>query len=474
MAFSSITFLFGFLVVFLIIYHAIPQRFIQARNLFVLIVSYLFYIWGAPGFVPFLFLSTVADYFLGLLIVKTGKKKLMLAISLILNLGLLGYFKYMNFLVGEISALLLLFGFDSLFWIKIALPLGISFIIFHKISYIIDVYRGVSTPQRNFFTFALYVALFPKLIAGPITRYHEISDELISREHTLGGIYDGLTRFCYGLGKKVLIADTIGLTADRIFQLSYGDLTLPVAWLGILCYTFQIYFDFAGYSDMAIGIGRMIGFHIPENFNLPYIATSIRDFWRRWHISLTNCLRDYLYIPLGGNRVSKVRTYFNLWIVFVLCGLWHGASWTFIFWGVYHGVLLTGERTLPERITGKIPGFLLLIGTFILVLIGWVFFRSDTILNAFGYIGVMFKFGTFFSTRDIPFLITNKGWFFLIIAAILSFHPYLTGRSRYIRQVVANSMVFKYSYGVFAIIILIYSVITLSGSTYNPFIYFRF
>ncbi len=474
MVFSSTTFLFGFLAAFLAIYHAIPQKFIQIRNLFTLIASYLFYSWGAPSFVPLLFFSTVADYILALLLAKTSHKKPVLAISLAINLGLLGYFKYTGFLVGEISRALSILGFDSLVWTQIALPLGISFFTFQKISYIVDVYRGVSAPQRDFVAFALYVALFPKLIAGPIAQYHEISDQLTSREHTIGKIYEGLIRFCYGLGKKVLIADTIGVIADRVFQLSSGDLTLPIAWLGILCYTFQIYFDFAGYSDMAIGIGHMIGFRLPENFNLPYISTSIREFWRRWHMSLTNWLRDYLYIPLGGNRMSKVRTYLNLWVVFALCGLWHGASWTFIVWGIYHGTLLTVERILPATLTRKVPGLLLLTGTFILVLIGWIFFRSNTIPDAFGYIGAMFNLSTFFSTQDIPFLITNKGWLFLTIAAVLSFCPYLTKRFPYIQQVFGRSALVSYLGGVVAIIILIYSVITISGATYNPFIYFRF
>lgn len=474
MVFSATTFLFGFLPAFLVIYHAIPRKFIQSRNLFTLIASYLFYSWGAPSFVPFLFSSTVADYVLGLLLIRTSRKKLVLALSLVINLGLLGYFKYMNFFVGEISRALSLFGFDSPVWIQIALPLGISFFTFQKISYIIDVYRGISAPQRNFVAFALYVALFPKLIAGPIVRYHEISDQLTTREHTIGKMYEGLIRFCYGLGKKVLIADTIGVIADKVFQLSYGDLTMPIAWLGILCYTFQIYFDFAGYSDMAIGMGRMIGFRLPENFNFPYISTSIREFWRRWHMSLTNWLRDYLYIPLGGNRISKGRTYINLWVVFVLCGLWHGASWTFLAWGVYHGTLLTMERILPATLTRKIPGLLLLMGTFILVLIGWVFFRSNTILDAFSYIGAMFHLGTFFSTQDIPFLITSRGWFFLAIAAALSFCPYLTKRFPYIQQIINRSALVSYLGGVIAIIILTYSVITLSGATYTPFIYFRF
>ncbi|MFC1978255.1 MBOAT family O-acyltransferase [Chloroflexota bacterium] len=474
MIFSSTAFLFGFLAIFLAIYHAIPQKFTQIRNLFVLVVSYLFYAWGAPGFVPLLFFSTVADYLLGLLLVKTGRRKLILAISLGINLGLLGYFKYTNFFIAEVSGVLSLVGFDPLVWTQIALPLGISFFTFQKISYIVDVYRGVSAPQRNFIAFALYVALFPKLIAGPIVQYHDISAQFAEREHTIGAMYEGLIRFCHGLGKKVLIADTIGVVADTVFQLSSDDLTMPIAWLGALCYTFQIYFDFAGYSDMAIGIGRMIGFRLPENFNSPYISTDIRDFWRRWHMSLTNWLRDYLYIPLGGNRVSQVRTHINLWAVFVLCGLWHGANWTFLVWGAYHGTLLTVHRVLPSALIRKIPGLLQLLGTFVLVLIAWVFFRSDAILDAFKYIGVMFDLRTLFSVQDIPFIINSKGWFFLAVAAILSFCPYLYIRFPRMQQAIIRSAPTSYVGGVAAIIILIYSAITLSGSTYNPFIYFRF
>lgn len=474
MAFSSITFLFGFLGAFLVIYHAIPRKFVQTRNVFTLVVSYLFFSWGTPSLVPVLFFSTVADYVLGLLLAKTSHKRLLLAISVVINLGVLGYFKYMNFFVGEISHIFSLFGFHSLFWPQIALPLGISFFTFQKLSYIVDIYKGVSAPQEDFVAFALFVALFPKLIAGPIVRYHDIADQLMTRDHSLRNMYEGLTRFCYGLGKKVLIADTIGTIADRVFQLSYNDLTLPIAWLGILCYTFQIYFDFDGYSDMAIGIGRMIGFSFPENFNFPYIATSIRDFWRRWHMSLTNWLRDYLYLPLGGSRLSTFRTYLNLWVVFALCGLWHGASWTFLVWGIYHGILLTAERTLPATLARKIPELLLAMGTFVLILIGWVFFRSDSIREAFSYLRAMFSFGANFSTRNIGFLMNNKVWFFLGIAALLSFLPYFTKRSPFIMEVIRRSTPVNYLRGIMAVIILIYSAITLSGSTYNPFIYFRF
>ncbi len=474
MVFSSTTFLFGFLPAFLAVYYAIPGRFISIRNLFTLIVSYLFYSWGAPSFVPLLFLSTVADYLLGLALLKTQRKRTVLLLSLVVNIGLLGYFKYMNFFAGEVSRTLSLFGLDTLLWTQIALPLGISFFTFQKIGYIIDVYRGVSAPQRDFITFALYVAFFPKLIAGPIVRYHEIADQFTRREHTLPQVYEGLTRFGYGLGKKVLIADNLGGIADKVFQLPYTDLTLPMAWLGILCYTFQIYFDFAGYSDMAIGIGRMIGFHLPENFNFPYIATGIREFWRRWHMSLTNWLRDYLYIPLGGNRASKARTYVNLWVVFAVTGLWHGANWTFLVWGMYHGMLLTLGRIWPAFLTRRIPGMMLMGGTFILVLIGWVFFRSNTILDAFGYIGAMFNLGSFYSTQEIPFLINSKGWFFLAMAAVLSFSPYLVDRYPNIQQAIGHSRLISYAEGITAIIILVYSIITLSGVTYSPFIYFRF
>ena len=474
MAFSTVIFLFGFLGLFLAIYHAIPRRFIKARNLFILLASYLFYFWGAPSFIPLLFLSTVADYLLGLLIGKTDRKRLILSISIILNLGLLGYFKYTNFLFGELSRLLSTFGFESLVWTQIALPLGISFFTFQKISYVVDVYRGASAPQRDLIAFALYVALFPKLIAGPIAQYHNISDQLRAREDSIREFYEGMVRFCHGLGKKVLIADTIGAIADRVFQVPVGDLTLPTAWLGILCYTFQIYFDFAGYTDMAVGVGRMIGFHLPENFNHPYISTSIREFWRRWHMSLTNWLRDYLYIPLGGNRVSVVRTHLNLWVVFLLTGLWHGANWTFIFWGLYHGALLTIQRLTPSTLSGKIPKLLAIAGTFLLVLVGWVFFRSNTITDSFGYVSALFNFKTFFSTQDIPFLINNKQWVFLTLAAVFSFYPYWTGRLKLDQKVDDPARSFGYVSGIIAVIILIYSIIVLSGATYNPFIYQRF
>ncbi|MBI2850573.1 MAG: MBOAT family protein [Chloroflexi bacterium] len=471
MSFSTITFLFGFLGLFLAIYHAVPRRFIKTRNVFTLLASYLFYLWGAPGFVPILLLSTVADYLLGLLIATTKHKNLFLSIAVGQNLGLLVLFKYTGFLLGEISKLFTVFGFDSLVWTQIALPLGISFFTFQKISYLVDVYRGTSPPQRDFIAFALYVALFPKLVAGPIVQYHQIADQFIAREDTIRGFYEGVLRFCYGLGKKVLIADTIGTIADRVFQIPPAGLTMPVAWLGILCYTFQIYFDFAGYSDMAIGVGRMIGFNFPENFNFPYISSSIQEFWRRWHMSLTGWLRNYLYIPLGGNRVSKVRNYFNLWIVFLFTGLWHGANWTFLFWGIFHGSLLTIQRLVPSALTGRIPKLFAIAGTFILVLIGWVFFRSNTISDAFAYILTLGDFRTFFSTQDIPFLINNKQWVFLGLAAVFSFCPYWTERLKFNQKGNDTSHFIDYIRGFVAIIILIYSIIVLSGATYNPFIY---
>ncbi len=474
MSFSTITFLLGFLGLFLVVYRTIPGKFITARNLFLLVASYLFYFWGAPGFVPLLFLSTLADYILGLLMGGTGRKHLILIISVLINLGLLAYFKYTNFLLGEFSRLLTTLGFNSLVWTHIALPLGISFFTFQKISYIIDVYRGTVPPQRNFINFALYVSLFPKLIAGPIVAYHDIAGQLSTRDDSIQNFYRGIIRFCYGLGKKVLIADSIGIIADRVFQAPVSSLGLPTAWLGILCYTFQIYFDFAGYTDMAIGLGRMTGFTLPENFNFPYISTSIREFWQRWHMSLTNWLRNYLYIPLGGNRVSTMRTFLNLWIVFIATGLWHGANWTFLFWGFYHGALLTIDRLLPSSVTNRIPKILSLLSAFILVLIGWVFFRSNTIAGAFGYMSAMFNVGTFTATQDIPFLVDNKQWVFLGIAAILCFYPYFTKKLRSNQTIQRSMPAIICLNGLAAVIVLIYSVIVLSGATYNPFIYSRF
>jgi alginate O-acetyltransferase complex protein AlgI len=320
-------------------------------------------------------------------------RRLGISITVLVNLGLLGFFKYANFFVEQMNTLGNRLGFETIAWTSIALPIGISFFTFQSMSYTIDVARGRSSHITNPVNFALYVALFPQLIAGPIVRFHEIAEEIGDRATTLDGFAIGAVRFSHGLVKKVIIADAAGAVAEPVFGLPAGDLTTTAAWLGVVAYTLQIYFDFSGYSDMAIGLGRMFGFNFPENFRRPYSALSITDFWRRWHITLSNWFRDYLYIPLGGSRNNRALTYRNLVIVFLLTGFWHGANWTFVIWGIYHGALLMIERATGQRAVDdpSAPAVRRLL-TLLLVMIGWVIFRADSLGHAISFLQAMFTY----------------------------------------------------------------------------------
>ncbi|MBE9528808.1 MAG: MBOAT family protein, partial [Proteobacteria bacterium] len=379
MIFPSQIFLFVFLPAILAVYYLSGRRY---RNLVLLLFSYLFYIWGSGHFLFILIASTLVDYVFGLIIERSynNRRRLWLVISIFINLSILGYFKYSNFFIRQVNNALSSFDTSLIDWTSVVLPIGISFFTFQKITYVVDVYRGTRKALNNPIDYALYVALFPQLIAGPIVRFHEISEQIKSRKETLDCFYQGILRFSWGLMKKVLLANSCGEIADAIFALNGGMLDTKTAWLGVLAYTLQIYFDFSAYSDMAIGLGRMFGFKFPENFNRPYSAISITDFWRRWHITLSNFFRDYLYIPLGGNRTGAARTYVNLMIVFVLCGLWHGANWTFLVWGVFHGALLIVERFIGLRESGSISYIIFRrTVTLFLVMVGWVFFRAEVL-----------------------------------------------------------------------------------------------
>ena len=335
MVFSSIEFLFYFLPIVLLIYYIVPKG---AKNFVLLVASLAFYAWGAPDFFLIFIVSMLCNFLITKKLHNTAEikpRKLWLTLSLILNIGLLAYFKYMNFFMDNLNALLDLSHHSTLQFARVALPIGISFFTFQSISYTVDVYRKVSEPLRRWYDYMLYISLFPQLIAGPIIRYNTIADQLVDRDIPMAGRVEGFRRFTIGLGKKVLIANTLAVVADEVFAMDFHTMSSGTAWIGILAYTFQIYFDFSGYSDMAIGIGRMLGFRFSENFNVPYISQSISEFWRRWHITLGGFMKEYLYIPLGGNRISKGRTFFNLWLVFLISGLWHGASWTFVLWGVF-------------------------------------------------------------------------------------------------------------------------------------------
>ena len=479
MVFSSFLFLCLFLPGFLFCYFIAPRRF---KNAVALVGSYAFYAWGAPKLLLLFFSSCLIDYVLGRAISAArtqGQRKLYLGFSIAFNVGALLYYKYANFFVHEFNRLLLSFGCESVSWTAIALPIGISFFTFHKISYIVDVYRNVVTACRSFVDYALYIALFPQLIAGPIIRYHDISDQLVNRTHSLDDIFQGAYRFCLGLGKKVLIADAMGNVADNVFHLGSDELSTPYAWLGIICYAYQIYFDFSGYSDMAIGLGRMMGFHFLENFNRPYIARNFTDFWHRWHISLSRWMKDYLYIPLGGNRGSKLRTYFNLWTVFFISGLWHGANWTFLVWGLYHGFFLVIDKLFWINFSKRLSPVTNTTLTFILVLFGWVLFRSDTFSGALQYLLSMLNFVDYTVMPKYVLrgsIIHNQGVFVFCVATLICFLPALPSVPRIFRSWRASLTPVQTTCLQFgaALVCLVLSICTLSATDYTPFIYFRF
>ncbi|MCF6287196.1 MAG: membrane-bound O-acyltransferase family protein, partial [Candidatus Hydrogenedentes bacterium] len=401
MVFSSHLFIFYFLPIALTLYYVTPHRF---RPLLLTLLSYLFYGWANPAFVLLMLFSTGVDYFMGLQIASgqrmaesdraTGQRmqRRALAISIVTNLALLGFFKYANFGIDSYNDLLSALGWADARWdmaLRITLPLGISFYTFQSMSYTIDVYQGAARPVRNMVTFACYVSMFPQLVAGPIVRFREVADQLEQRSHTLEKFARGTAFFSLGLAKKVLIANPCGHIADTCFDA--GSVTTMDAWYGLAGYSFQIYFDFSAYSDMAIGLGLMLGFVFPKNFDSPYHAASITEFWRRWHISLSQFLRDYLYIALGGNRRGAARTYANLALVMLIGGLWHGASWNFVIWGGIHGAMLALERLQGKaNVYRHLPHGLRVLLTFAIVSLAWVFFRATTLPDAWDYLSALF------------------------------------------------------------------------------------
>jgi len=469
MLFSSTFFLLYFFPVFFTIYFILPNRF---KNYFIVFSSILFYSWGAPKFIFVLLLTVFINFLLAHLLYKQKRKwkKLLLFISIVFNLGFLLYFKYANFFVDNVNELFEVFGASPIHIVKIALPIGISFFTFHQLSFVIDVYRDVKAPMKNVVDYALYILIFPQLIAGPIIRYHEIADQIDGRNKSFNVDYVllGFLRFSIGLAKKVLIANILGKEADRIFSLPIEQLDFMLSWLGAITYTFQIYFDFSGYSDMAIGLAKMMGFTFPENFNHPYVAQSITDFWRRWHISLSRWMRDYLYIPLGGNKVSGLRLYFNLWVVFLISGFWHGAEWTFILWGAYHGFFLAIERLFLSKLLSQIHIIFRLIYSFTIIVLGWVLFRAVDTSQAFAFIQKMFSF-SFHQVNYSNQLIT-----ILILAFIFSFYPlFINVQAKLNERSELN--VIKYSSNILIIIVLVVlSISSITSSDFNPFIYFKF
>jgi alginate O-acetyltransferase complex protein AlgI len=404
------------------------------------------------------------------------KRKLFVCFPILLNLGLLCYFKYFNFFTDNLNSVGSLFGISFGQFSRIILPIGISFYTFESVTYSIDVYRRVHKPLDKFWEYQMYIIFFPKLIAGPIVRYHEIADQIQThiQNSTFESRINGFIRFCIGLGKKVFIANVVGQQADAIFAIDPAQLTTPIAWLGALAYTLQIYFDFSGYSDMAIGISTMLGFKIPENFNNPYISRSVTEFWKRWHITLGNWMKNYLYIPLGGNRVAKYRVLINLFIVFVLSGLWHGAGWNFVLWGVYFVIFLVMERIfMRDKTPHKVVSYLGLIYTFLVVVVGWVFFRIEDINAAFKYIETMFSFNF---NHDYVFIYKPGFVFFFMIGLFFSFctlsNKISIFQKRFFDGALTKSEFFIYS--VMGIACYLFCLVYLSSGQFNPFIYFKF
>lgn len=475
MVFSSVIFLLYFLPVFLLTYYLTPK---QYKNFVILFFSVFFYAWGAPKFIFVILGTTFLDYHLVRWMDKTETplhRRLMLALSVSINMGLLFYFKYSNFFVENVNEVFSYFGVSAIHWTKLILPIGISFYTFETITYVVDVYRRIHKPLHNFWDYQVYIMLFPKLIAGPIVRYHEIADQLSDRSQndTADEKLLGFFRFCLGLAKKVIIANQVGAQADAIFASNYMDLSSYMAWIGILAYTFQIYFDFSGYSDMAIGIARMIGFKFPENFNNPYISQSVTEFWRRWHMTLGNWMRNYLYIPLGGNRVDKKwRLYFNLWIVFLASGFWHGASWNFIIWGAYHGLFLVLERIFLLDVYARVGKFFSTLFTFFVITIGWVFFRIETFSDAVAYLKRMFSF----QSSSSSMVLETQFYVFFGLAFCFAFFTYFKIGERIHNLIYIEPYTnTRYLLMTAISVLLFFSAVTFITATgFNPFIYFRF
>lgn len=466
MVFSSTIFLCVYLPLVLLGYYICPKK---GRNLFLLIASLVFYAWGEPKYVFLMIFSILINYVFGRLMDKNRgrqkRMKLMLVLSVVIDLGLLSVFKYTDFIITNINAI---FG-SSFDLLNIALPIGISFYTFQAMSYTIDVYRDDVRVQKNLIDFGMYITMFPQLIAGPIVRYADVQDQLAERSVTTADFSEGVMRFVVGLGKKVLLANQMGAVWSEIYALG-GDVSALMAWTGAIAYTFQIYFDFSGYSDMAIGLGRMFGFKFPENFRYPYQSVSITDFWRRWHITLSTWFKEYLYIPLGGNRRGLARQALNLLIVWSLTGFWHGAGWNFVLWGLYYFVILFIEKLFLLKALDKLPKFFRHVYALLLIIIGWVIFASDDVSVLLPYLGSMFGANGAIGGMDVYTLLTKAA--LLVICCIAS-----TELPKKLFLSAAGAMNEKAAFtlkSVLTIALLALSMILLIGDSYNPFLYFRF
>ena len=484
MVFSSFVFLLAFLLLVLLIYYVCPGK---VRNLVLLVASLLFYAWGEPVYVLIMLFSTVFDYTNGRLIEyfqnknRPGKAKVVLVIDLVGNLGILGFFKYADFVIGNINSI----TGAGLTLLHIALPIGISFYTFQTMSYTIDVYRKVVPAQHNIVAFATYVTLFPQLIAGPIVQYKTVAAELSDRKVTLTDFSEGAFRFTIGLAKKVLLANQIGSLWDTISQLH--QMSAATAWLGAIAYSFQIYFDFSGYSDMAIGLGKMFGFHFLENFNFPYMSKTITEFWRRWHISLSSWFREYVYIPLGGNRKGMGRQLFNIMVVWMLTGLWHGANWNFVLWGIYYGILLMFEKLFLLKWLKKAPAWIGHIYSMFLVVIGWTIFAQTDMSQLGRYLKTMFGLGAHGGADAdfVYFLSTNAVLLILLVVCSIDHRfwlrkickksvDYENTEDDNIYQWCELSRGLTYAKPIIMVVLLVVSFAFLVGDSYNPFLYFRF
>jgi len=472
MVFSSILFLYVFLPVFLLLYHIVGTK---LKNYVILAASLVFYAWGAPKFIFMVVASLIVNFYVVKQLHLNNKRKLFLVLSVIINLGLLGYFKYANFFIDNVNALVESLGMTAMSWTRVALPIGISFFTFQSLTYTVDVYRKVHKPLDKVSDYLLYILMFPQLIAGPIVRFSTIADDINDRKanETIDNKLLGFYRFVIGLSKKILIANVLGEQVDIIYSMPNSQVDSGFAWLAIVAYSFQIYFDFSGYSDMAIGLGKIIGFKFPENFDNPYVSQNITEFWRRWHITLGQFMKYYLYIPLGGNRVTtQRRLYFNLGLVFLLSGLWHGASWNFVIWGAWHGLFLILDRIFLIKLLkgiGKIPRVFI---NYIIVLVGWVFFRIEDFNQAIFYIKQMFlfRFENSLSRFDSEFT------FILIVGFPFAFIT-LTKPGRWLEKKVFYSELNLNSQILYFLISVLFLMICtgyVTATGFNPFIYFRF
>lgn len=487
MVFSSFVFLLAFLLIVLFLHYICPGR---GRNVVLLVASLIFYAWGEPVYVLIMLFSTVFDYTNGILIEHfqkkncPGKAKVVLIIDLCGNLGILGFFKYADFFIGSLNTI----TGAGLSLLHIALPIGISFYTFQTMSYTIDVYRKVVPAQHNILNFATYVTLFPQLIAGPIVQYKTVAKELAHRKVSLEDFSEGAFRFSIGLAKKVLLANQIGSLWDTISQLH--QMSAATAWLGAIAYSFQIYFDFSGYSDMAIGLGRMFGFHFLENFNFPYMSKTITEFWRRWHISLSSWFREYVYIPLGGNRKGMARQLFNIMVVWMLTGLWHGANWNFVMWGVYYGILLMIEKLFLLKWLNKAPAWIGHIYSMFLVVIGWTIFAQTDMSQLTTYLKTMFGIGVRGVDSDFFYFLSCNAVLLVLLVICSIDHRFwlkkLIARGSMknadgegekegsIYNIAVDSVRFTVAKSVIMLVLLIVSFAFLVGDSYNPFLYFRF